>query len=255
MNYNSFVFEGHGISEVTGGYDPGAVTNGHKENDIAGKIVESAKGYLSKTALVIHYDENNYSDNDLYGNTYSSKCGVVVHINAGGGTGVEAFVPCKEKYLDCDFEITKNLSTIMGIPNRGVKSRDYNSERTYQRTNGVALNYTDYYKEIRMAWQMGISLMILEVGFIDSNDINKILDNINKIGYEVANYIAKNCDASLGADDILSSGNINNKFYIVQKGETLWAISRKLGVSIEVLSKKNMLSNPSLIYPGDKLYY
>lgn len=196
-NYNSFCFEGHGLSEVTGAYDPGAVNGNFIENKIAEKIVNAAKSYLDGTSLKIHYDENNYEDNDLKGNSYSSKSGIVVHINAGKGSGVEIYVPSKEKYLTTDFEIVDRLSKLLSIPNRGVKSRDYDSEATFKRANGVALPYRDYYKEIRVAWEQGISLSLLEVGFIDTNDIYKIMDNIDKIGFEVARYVAKNCDVDL----------------------------------------------------------
>ncbi|MBM6839906.1 hypothetical protein H9X77_17260, partial [Clostridium saudiense] len=44
--YNSFVFEGHGTSEKTKGYDPGAVYGTVRENDLADKIVTAAINYL-----------------------------------------------------------------------------------------------------------------------------------------------------------------------------------------------------------------
>lgn len=197
-NYDSFVFEGHGKSEVTGAYDPGAVGNGFKENDLSDKIVAKAKNYLDANGLTnIHYDENNYIDLDLAGNTYKFKCGTTVHINAGGGSGVEIYVPLGESYLQSDFDITANISLALGIPNRGVKSRDYDTERTITRTNGVKVGGKDYYKEIRDAWGRGISLSILEVGFIDTGDVHKINANIDRLGYEVAKYIATNCGVTL----------------------------------------------------------
>lgn len=196
-NYNSFIFEGHGKSERTGAYDPGAVSGTVKENDLADAIVTAAMNYINPTGLSIHRDENNYTDMDLAGNTYTAKAGIVVHINAGGGTGTETYVPCKETFLEEDFKIVSNISTLLGIPNRGVKSRDYNTGNTYLRTNGVALSYTDYYKEIRDAWAQGISLAILEVGFIDTSDLGKIQANINKIGFYVAQYVAKLCGVNL----------------------------------------------------------
>lgn len=191
--YNSFIFEGHGKSEKTGAYDPGATSGGTYENDIADKIVTAALKYIAPTGLSIHRDENNYTDDDLAGNTYTARCGIVIHINAGGGTGPEIWVPCKEKTLDSDFEIVDQIAKLLGTPNRGVKSRDYNSEKSFVRTNGVALNYKDYYKEIRQAWEKGISLAILEVGFIDTSDLKKMLGRIDELGYLVARYIAKNC--------------------------------------------------------------
>lgn len=195
--YNSFVFEGHGTSEKTGNYDPGATYNGVRENDVADKIVTSAINYLKPLGLAIHRDENNYVDCDLSGNVYIAKSGIVVHINAGKGNGVECYVPMREGYLGADITLCDDIAKALGIPNRGVKSRDYNSERTYLRTNGSKLNGTDYYKEIRDAWNMGISLNILEVGFIDTSDINKILNNIDKVGFAVAKYIAANCGKEL----------------------------------------------------------
>lgn len=91
----------------------------------------------------------------------------------------------------------KNISEALGIPNRGVKSRDYNTEKIYMRSDGVPLSYKDYYKEIRDAWGVGISLAIIEVGFIDTNDLQKIQANIDKIGFFIAKYIAKLCDVDL----------------------------------------------------------
>ena len=195
--YNSFVFEGHGTSEKTKGYDPGAVYGTVRENDLADKIVTAAINYLKFTGLTIHRDENNYTDNDLEGNSYTAKAGVSVHINAGGGTGTEIFVPSKEKYLTEDFKLVKNISEALGIANRGVKSRDYNTGNIYMREDGVALSYTDYYKEIRDAWELGISLAIIEVGFIDTSDLKKIEANIDNIGFLIAQYIGKLCKVDI----------------------------------------------------------
>lgn len=195
--YNSFVFEGHGLSEVTGRFDPGAVNGSVTENALADAIVKAAKKYLDTLGLAIHYDENNYTDKDLAGNTYLAKCGIVVHINSAvGASGVEILVPCKETYLGADFAICDDIAKRLVIPNRGVKSRNYNTEEWYKRTNGVAINARDYFGEIGDAWNRGISLAILEVGFIQ-NDLGKMQTNIDYIGYCVAKYVAGNCGKEL----------------------------------------------------------
>lgn len=196
-NYDSFVFEGHGTSEKTGAYDPGATYNGVKENDLADAIVNEAMEYLRRSGLNIHRDENNFVDKDLAGNTYKFKCGTVVHINAGKGNGVEVYVPINEKYISSDVQFCSDVSSLLGIPNRGVKSRDYNSGNTCKRTHGVAVGGTDYYGEIRDAWNRGISLSIIEVGFIDSSDLGKMQANIKGLGRLVAKYICNCCDVKL----------------------------------------------------------
>jgi|JI10StandDraft_1071094.scaffolds.fasta_scaffold395381_4 nucleoid-associated protein YgaU len=41
--------------------------------------------------------------------------------------------------------------------------------------------------------------------------------------------------------------------YVVQKGDSLWAIGRKFGIDWRVIVRNNRIKNPSLIHPGDML--
>lgn len=44
--------------------------------------------------------------------------------------------------------------------------------------------------------------------------------------------------------------------YIIKKGDTMWSIARKLGVTVNYLRKRNpQIKNINLIYPGHKIYY
>ena len=194
--YDSFIFAGHGTSEKTGAYDPGATYGNTQEHIIAEKIALKAIEFLKGVGLNIHYDEQNYIDNDLVGNTYRLKFGFSIHINAGKGRGAECYVPLGESYTVVEQNILNGLANI-GLTNRGVKSREYNSEATFQRTNGVKMGGTDYYKEIREAWKLGISLTIVEVGFIDSADLTIIQNNIDAIAFSIANAIAKEDNKTL----------------------------------------------------------
>ena len=45
----------------------------------------------------------------------------------------------------------------------------------------------------------------------------------------------------------------NRVTYVIKKGDTLWAISKKYGVSIQNLVKWNNIKNPNLIYIGNKI--
>ena len=44
-------------------------------------------------------------------------------------------------------------------------------------------------------------------------------------------------------------------FYKVKPGETLYDISKYLGVSVSLLCSLNGIKNPDLIYPGQSLKY
>lgn len=203
---------GHG-TKSNGVYDPGAVCGNYQEHLIAKDICNNAAAKIKNKGINLHLGEQNYSNNILAGNTYKYKYAISVHLNAGGGTRAEIYCPCRDKNLDIEFYIMSELTKI-GLKNGGVKSRDYNSEQTFIRTNGIALGYTDYYGEINKAYSQGVSLDILEVGFIDSSDRDIILKNIDKIGTIIANAFCMACDKQVyGLNESTSSSvNINNKF-------------------------------------------
>ena len=190
-NYDIAIFKGHGKSEKDGKFDCGAVGNNKTEYEVVNQLVEKIALLLTNSSYKVHVDENNYKDNDTLGNSYRLKYALSIHLNAGGGTGSECIVPLGESYFKIENNILAELSKL-GFVNRGVKSRDYNSEKWSQRTHGVKMSGTNYYGEIRQAWDNGISLTILEVGFIDNlNDLNKILSNLDKIAYIIASSIAQ----------------------------------------------------------------
>lgn len=192
MGYYDFLFNvGHGTSEVDGSYDPGATYNGVQEHTVVEQIVDNAVARLrNKYGMNVHRDEQNYLDVDLRGNSYKYKFAVSAHINAGGGQRAEVFSPLTCSDLKLQMNILSDLAKL-GLKNGGVKSREYYSGNTYTRTNGVAMSGLDYYKEIRDAKSLGIDLSIYEIGFIDSNDINIILANIDKIANIFADRIAE----------------------------------------------------------------
>lgn len=193
MQYDTFLFVGHGYAERNNSFDPGATNGDIKEYEVCKQIVATTLIYLKESNLNIHVDENNFVDNDLSGNKYKYKCGLSVHINSGGGTGSECFVPLKESYFQNDINLLSNLTTLLNIPNRGIKSREYSTGKFITRTNGKCIDGIDYYGEIRKAWEQGISLSLIEIGFIDTTDITKIVDNIDKIAYCIACYICDLC--------------------------------------------------------------
>ncbi len=51
----------------------------------------------------------------------------------------------------------------------------------------------------------------------------------------------------------LSEGEISNKIYVVEAGDSLWKIAQKFGTTIEKISALNELADSRLIRPGQKL--
>lgn len=193
--YDIALFKGHGKS-YNGNFDPGAVGNGYREYDVVSKIVDVAVKHLKSAGVNVLTGEQNYENVLLKGHTIKSKCSYSVHINAGGGKRSETYVPLNEKYFTTEKAIQARLAKL-GLADGGVRSRDYHTEKISMRTDGVKSSGTDYYKEIRDAWGMGVSLTILEVGFIDSSDITIIMNNIDEIGLIIAQELAKLCDKTV----------------------------------------------------------
>ena len=50
-----------------------------------------------------------------------------------------------------------------------------------------------------------------------------------------------------------SSYDMSHRLYVVKRGDTLWGISRRFGVSIARIVMLNRIANPNLIYPGNVL--
>lgn len=194
MDYDIALFKGHGM--YGGTYDPGAVYKGYREQDIVSKIVDEAYRLLTNAGIRVLTGENNYQNKLLKGHTLKYKTAYTVHVNAGGGRRTEFLVPKGESYFQTENVIGKGMVSL-GIPAYQIKSRDYITENFVNRTDGIKLSGTDWYKEIREAWEQGISLTIFETGFIDSDDLKVLLDRTSEIAYILASQLAVLCDKSL----------------------------------------------------------
>lgn len=204
-NYDIFIFDGHGEG------DCGAVGNGKQEHTEAKRFNDKVCEYLKPTGLSIHRSngKNNYKNCLLAGNTYRYKFGITTHLNSSTNTtatGIEALVPAKEKSFNLETNILSRVSKEIGLQNRGIKSRDYNTNTWYKRSNGQALNFKDWFKEIREAWNNGISLTILELAFISNASDMKLFDSkFDAFAFIVAEEIARACDKTITKPSTSSS--------------------------------------------------
>lgn len=213
-----FIFRGHGNG------DCGAVGNGYTEEQVAQLIVNLLVKKLRSKGVNVHTNganQNNYQNCCL--GSYKYKFGYSIHLNSASASasGIEAYVPLGEKYLKLEEDILKQVSNKLNIPNRGIKSRNYNTEQISFRQNGIASTGTDYYKEIREAWQKGISLTILELGFINSSDVHKIIQYQEEITTIIANVILK----ELGKETLINNSTSSNTNANTQQGVKYQVVS------------------------------
>lgn len=74
-------------------------------------------------------------------------------------------------------------------------------------------------------------------------------------GYVDKDYFTKEIflDSTSTLPEVEDVPDTPTNSYIVKRGDTLWAIARKYGVSIEEIVNENQIQNPNLIYPGQIL--
>lgn len=173
---------GHGESK-SGGYDSGATSNGYQEFKIAREITRYAKEYYNE-----NYNERcdlmNYNGDLslkdriklLQDDTYDLVA--EIHLNSGGGLGTECYYHhLSQKGKNLAEEITKTISSDMGVKNRGAKIK-------------LNSNGDDYFGIIRETKPCAI---LIETMFIDTSDVEKIntASGQKKCGKAIAKAVAK----------------------------------------------------------------
>ncbi len=77
-----------------------------------------------------------------------------------------------------------------------------------------------------------------------------LTDEEQASGKQIRHDYSKANDGCSGSDTGQSGEYIS---YTVESGDTLWSISREYGTTVEILTEINRISNPDLIYTGQKL--
>lgn len=168
---------GHGAG------DSGAVAFGHKEAELARRLVPKIKSFLSDYECEVDiYDmqKSLYHELIVEGMHFDFKqydYVLEVHFNAfkenadGFSTGSEVYVTRAEKIITVEENIVAALSEF-GFKNRGVKRKDFDV--------------------IAEAKRQGVSAALLETCFIDDfDDLTIYRANENKIAESVADAIAR----------------------------------------------------------------
>ena len=164
----------------------------------------------------------------------ANNCGatlfVSIHHNAcPGGYGAEVLC-IKNNYQDglstkVGEAILNELGSI-GLKNRGVKDR----------------------RDLYVINNTSMPALIIECAFVDSS-----LDMANYNPEKTAAAIYKGICTALDLLENQKPSTNDEEYYIVQYGDTLWAISRRFNTTVDQLVSLNNIVNKNLIYVGQKL--
>lgn len=228
-----------------GGEDPGTIANGITEKDYTLKISEYIHNRLDEMGVpnkmtrtsdvTLTPSERPKKVQSFYGNG-NDVIVVSNHINAGGGDGAEII-----------YALRNNDTFARKIANE-FENAGQNVRKYYQRrlpSNPAK----DYYYIIRDT--PNNETVIVEYGFADStgDDISQLKNNWEKLAEAVTKAIVEYAGGKYVAP-------IDSNYYTVKSGDSLWSISRKLGITVDELKSANNLSSnllsvgQNLIIPG-----
>ena len=215
-----------------GGNDPGAINGNIYEKDFALKVSKYIYDRLKQLGVPVYItrdtDETLNRDERVKRilNAFGNSKDVILlsnHINAGGGEGAEVVYALRNNE-----ELASKILNEIGLS--GQKMRKFYQKR-YPTDSSK-----DYYFIHRLTGN--IEPVLIEYGFIDnSNDLKKLQNNLLDYGEAVVKAVADYINVPYKKE------SLNTNEYTVKRGDTLYSIANKFGVSVPELKAANNLTS------------
>lgn len=159
---------------------------------------------------------------------------LITYFSSGGGEGAEIIYALRNSDT-----FSKRIST--ELENSGRQVRKYYQRRYPGDTS------KDYYFIHRNTGNT--EAVIVEYGFLDNNRDAELL---KKYWKDYAEAVVKAIAEYLGVKYTYDGDMVNENYYIVQKGDSLWSIANKYGITVDKLKDINNLKS-NLISVGQKI--
>ena len=227
-----------------GGSDPGALSGSLKEKDLnleAAQYMYDRLNELGIPATIVRDKDETLDRKERVKrilNAYGNDPNVILisnHINAGGGEGTEVVYALR------------NSPTLANLILDNIGEAGQVKRKAYQRRLPENPN-KDYYFIIRDTTDL--ESLLVEYGFIDNaKDAKKLQNNLTDFVEGTVKALAEYIGVPYTAP---GESTVDDGYYIVKKGDSLYKIARLYNTTIEELKKLNNLTS-DVLKIGQKL--
>ena len=200
--------------------------------------------YLTATNTEEAVEQANFFVSVISGKT--PDCKLVLDYETFGGVGREEINTIARTFMERVEELTNkeiilysDLSNAINIFDTSL-AQDYELWIAYYDDRNNLLN-------IETSWNTYIGIQ-----YTDRGTVNGIRGNVDRDLYTEEIFLDETSEISNNSGNT-TPVNTESVEYTVQSGDTLSAIARRYGTTVQELVEINNIQNPDLIYPGEKL--